>query len=288
MNPREQGFLLLTGMLGNPERKPLTVAQFRTLTNRVRGMVKPRENRELTESDLVNLGYDHEFAQRILLLLSQQEQLQWYIQTGKRKGCTPISRISKVYPQTLRNKLELDCPGSLWAKGDLSLLERPCISLVGSRDLLPENLSFAKELGKQAALQGYALVSGNARGADRTAQDSCLENGGSVISVVADALENYNPGSNILYLSENGYELPFSAQRAHSRNRVIHCLGEKVFVAQSSLRKGGTWTGTVQNLQNQWSPVFVFDDGSQSSDALYATGAIPVSSEELTDIEKLK
>ena len=288
MKPREQGFLLLTGLLGNPKRNPLTVAQFRTLANRVKSMSKPDDDRDLTESDLISLGYDSKFAQHILLLLSQQEQLHWYIQTGKRKGCTPISRINPSYPQSLRNKLGLDCPGSLWTKGDISLLEKPCISLVGSRDLMPENLAFAEELGRQAALQGYVLVSGNARGADRTAQDSCLKSGGSVISVVADTLEGYTPNSNILYLSENGYELPFSAQRAHSRNRVIHCLGEKVFVAQSNLHTGGTWAGTIHNLQNHWSPVFVFDDNSRSADAFYAMGAIPVSVEDLKDIEKLK
>lgn len=237
MNSREQGFLLLTGMLGNPERKALTVAQFRTLAARVQGMDKPAEDRDLTESDLLGLGYDREFAARVLLLLSQQEQLQWYLQSGKRKGCIPITRLSSGYPQLLREKLGLDAPGSLWAKGDISLLNTPCISLVGSRDLRPDNLAFANELGKQAAMQGYTLVSGNARGADRAAQDSCLAHGGNVISVVADSLTNYTPHPNILYLSENGFDLGFSAQRAHSRNRVIHCLGHKVFVAQSNLQK---------------------------------------------------
>ena len=41
MNPRERGFLLLTGYLGDPERKPLTVAQFRELAKRMQTMEKP-------------------------------------------------------------------------------------------------------------------------------------------------------------------------------------------------------------------------------------------------------
>ncbi len=288
MNPREQGFLLLTGMLGDPERKPLTVAQFRTLAARVQSMNKPAEDRELTETDLVSLGYDREFSGRILLLLSQQEQLKWYLQTGKRKGCLPITRISPEYPQSLRTRLGLDGPGSLWAKGDISFLKTPCISLVGSRDLFPENRAFAEELGMQAAKQGYVLVSGNARGADRTAQDSCLAHGGKVISIVADSLENCLPRENILYLSENGFDIGFSAQRAHSRNRVIHCLGQTVFVAQSNLHKGGTWHGTVHNLQHRWSPVFCFDDRSESVSAFCAMGAVAVSAADLNNIENLK
>ena len=34
MNPREQGFLLLSGKLGDPQRKPLTTAQLRLLSQR--------------------------------------------------------------------------------------------------------------------------------------------------------------------------------------------------------------------------------------------------------------
>jgi DegV family protein with EDD domain len=56
----------------------------------------------------------------------------------------------------------------------LEILKSPGISLVGSRDLNPINEEFAREAGKQAALQSYTLVSGNARGADKTAQNACL------------------------------------------------------------------------------------------------------------------
>ena len=89
-----------------------------------------------------------------------------------------------------------DAPGCLWAKGNLELLSRPMISLVGSRDIMPRNLEFARELGRQAALQGFVLVSGNARGADRAAQSACLEAGGADVETLrgrthhgADALD---------------------------------------------------------------------------------------------------
>ena len=101
-------------------------------------------------------------------------------------GCHPISRVGEEYPQSIHNRLGLDAPGCLWSRGDLELLQKPAVALVGSRDLAPDNLAFAKEVGRQAARQGYVLVSGNARGADRAAQDSCLEAGGEVIAIVAD------------------------------------------------------------------------------------------------------
>ena len=56
MTAREKGFLLLTSQLGNPERKPLTASQLRTLAARVRGAVKHDADRELAAEDLMGLG----------------------------------------------------------------------------------------------------------------------------------------------------------------------------------------------------------------------------------------
>ena len=288
MNPRDQGFLLLTSTLGDPLRKPLTIPQFRTLSQRVKHMERPQENRELQEKDLVALGYDRNAANRILTLLSHEAQLQWYLQKGKQQDCYPLTRLHDNYPALLRQRLQEDAPGSLWVKGDLSLLYEPAVALVGSRNLNDDNLAFAQEVGRQAALQGCVLVSGNARGADKAAQDSCLSHGGKVISVVADQLSNQPLQENVLYLSEEGFDLPFSAQRALQRNRIIHCLGEKVFVAQCTLERGGTWNGTVQNLRHGWSRVFCFQDGSAAAKELDQRGAEFVDILDLSDFSKLQ
>lgn len=286
MNPREQGFLLLTSHLGNPERKVMTVAQLRRLALRVRDMKRPEGDEPIREEDLIDLGYDREEAGKILSLFSEEDILAWYLSKGAKKDCVPVTRVSPMYPQRLRNTLGIDCPGSLWAKGDLSLLSKPAIALVGSRELRADNLLFAKEAGKQAALQGYVLVSGNARGADKTAQDACLEAGGQVISVVADDLRRHEAGENILFLSEESYDQEFSSQRALSRNRVIHSLGEKTLVAQCTLEAGGTWDGTVKNLKALWSPVYAFWDGSRAAQQLVQMGAQPVKTEDLTDMSQ--
>ena len=288
MTAGEEGFLLLTGYLGDPERKPLTVAQFRELTVRARAMSRPNADRDLTEEDLLAIGCDKTAARRILQLLSQEEQLQWYVSRGNREGCQPITRISEGYPHRLRTALAMEAPGTLWHKGDLSLLHRKTVSLVGSRDLFPENEAFAKEVGRQAALQGYVLVSGNARGADRIAQDSCLAHGGSVISVVADRLTDHREKANVLYLSEDGYDLEFSAYRALKRNRVIHSLSDQTFVAQCTLEKGGTWDGTKNNLRHGWSHVFCFRDGSRSVRELEQMGATGIDQEALADFSALQ
>ena len=283
MNQREKGFLLLTSRLGNPERRVLTTAQLRTLSDRMRNMDKPDEDRELTPADLTALGYNREMALRITALLEEEELLTRYCARGVRMGCIPITRVSPEYPGLLRQRLGLDSPGCLWAKGDVSLLNTPAIALVGSRDLHSANRAFSEAVGHMAAEKGLTLISGNARGADRSAQQACLEKGGRVISIVADELSRQPILQNVLYLSEDNFDEPFSAQRALSRNRCIHALGQLVFVAQCSLGKGGTWDGTMRTLHFGWSPVACFRDGSEASNELEQMGAYLIGVEDLRD-----
>ncbi|MGM9549389.1 MAG: DNA-processing protein DprA [Faecousia sp.] len=288
MNPRELGFLLLTSHLGDAERKVLTAAQLRTLAVRARGAEPAEPDRELSEQDLVKLGYNRETAQRICRLLSDTRLLDGYLKRGARMDCTPVTRASEGYPRILRQRLGLDSPGCLWAKGDLSILNTPAIALVGSRELREENRKFAAAVGCRAAEQGLTLVSGNARGADRTAQEACLDAGGRVISIVADELSRQPRRRNVLYLSEEDFNAPFSARRALSRNRCIHALGQMVFVAQSDLGKGGTWDGTVKNLRSGWSPVACFLDGSEAARRLEQMGACLTGVEDLRDFAALR
>lgn len=287
MTSREAGFLLLSSHLGDPNRKPLTTPQMRALAQRIRSMDVPDENRELTQQDLVALGYGQDTARRIISLLSDEAVLEYYLNRGKKLGCTPVTRVSADYPLILRKRLSLDSPGCLWAKGDLQLLKTPAVALVGSRELNENNRRFAEEVGLQAARQGLTLVSGNARGADKTAQNACLKAGGRVISVVADALASHETRDNVLYLSEDSFDEEFSALRALSRNRVIHALGRMVFVAQCSFQTGGTWDGTVKNLRFGWSPVCCYDDGSQAMEQLEQMGAFLVQKETLIDMSIL-
>lgn len=288
MRAAERGFLLLSSCLGDPMRKPLTTAQMRTLADRAWKMEFPAAERELEIADLIALGYGRSMAARILKLLSDGVVLDHYLQIAHRKDCVPLTRISQGYPFVLCQRLGLESSGVLWAKGDLELLNNPKVALVGSRDLREKNAVFAREVGKQAALQGYTLVSGNARGADRTAQDACLEAGGSVIVVVADSLVQQKCRDRVLYLSEEDYDQEFSAQRALSRNRIIHALGEMTFVAQSGYQTGGTWDGTIRNLRAGWSDVFCFQDGSVATEQLCQMGANPVNTQDLQELNALR
>ena len=287
MTGAERGFLLLCCHLGDPERRPLTVAQFRALARRVRASEKAPGDRELELADLMQLGYGSAEARHILDLLDGEALLARYLRKAEKSGCVPLTPLSPGYPVRILRALGDDAPGCLWARGDLTLLQKPGIALVGSRDLNPENAAFARLAGREAAKQGLTLISGNARGADRTAQEAALASGGGVISILAARLPDHVPGENTLFLSEEGFDLEFSAQRALSRNRCIHALGLSVIAAQCSLRMGGTWDGSVKNLRFGWSPLYIFADNSESADLLEQMGAVKLGFEDLQDLRHL-
>ena len=288
MTAAERGFLLLCAELGDG-RRPLTPAQLRTLRKRVleRGESVGDPDRALDAADLRALGYDAEFSARVCGLLGREKDLDAYLSIAAEQGIRPLTRISPAYPLRLR-RLGDEAPAVLFCRGELSLLERPAVALVGSRELSPAGRAFARRVGELAAREGFVLVSGNARGADRSAQSACLAAGGAVIAVLPDELAEHAPENDrTLYLSLNGWHLPMAPYRALERNRLIHALVEKTLVAQSHL-SGGTWSGSEENLRRGWSPLFINTEGGEGCAALISLGATPVKLESLLSLSALQ
>ena len=288
MNPREAGFLLLGSCLGDPARRPLTPPQLQRLAARVRLHPIPGAGEEeLTPAHLFKLGCSHSEAEHIVSLLSETDRLSAYLDRAGALGLQCLTRANPRYPRRLMRALGDRAPSVLWFDGNLDLLQRTGLSLVGSRELRPEIRAFAQAAGLQMARQGYVLVSGGARGADAAAQASCLTGGGQVISVLAGPLTGASH-RNLLLCCEDSFDLPFSPARALSRNRLIHILGEKTLVAQAAFGSGGTWAGATENLRRGWSPVFCFTDGSPGAKALLERGATGVTISQLTDFSSLQ
>ena len=288
MNPREAGFLLLGSCLGDPARRPLTPPQLQRLAARVRLHPIPgADEEELTPAHLFKLGCSHSEAEHIVSLLSETDRLSAYLDRAGALGLQCLTRANPRYPRRLMRALGDRAPSVLWFDGNLDLLQRTGLSLVGSRELRPENRAFAQAAGLQMARQGYVLVSGGARGADAAAQASCLTGGGQVIAVLAGPLTGASH-RNLLLCCEDSFDLPFSPARALSRNRLIHILGEKTLVAQAAFGSGGTWAGATENLRRGWSPVFCFTDGSPGAKALLERGATGVTISQLTDCSSLQ
>lgn len=272
MRPAEEGLLLLRCALGRP-LAPLSEGEYQTLSRLLRERFPERRAERLTECELRLLGYETRTAERIARLLERSEAVERYFAAAE--DVRAITRISDDFPRRLR-LLGAHCPPALFCRGDCSLLNRPAVCLVGSRRLSEENRRFARTIGALAAREGRVLISGGATGADTEAQNACLEAGGSVICFVPDALLRRREHPRVLYCSDEGYELPFTAARALRRNHYIHTAAELSFVAQCEAGKGGTWSGASDALRRGLTPLFVFRDGSRGCAALVDLGAVPV------------
>ncbi len=287
MTTAERGFLLLCGDLADGTA-PLSLHQLHLLRQRLSGAVQEGDaSASLSVPFFQSLGYSEKYAMRLAALYDREDALQKYLELGAQKDCFPLTCVSDGFPQYLREKLGKRSPAVLFYRGNPKLLDGRKIAVVGSRKLKAYGSTFAARVGELAAREGLTLVSGNAHGADKTAQDACLQNGGSVIAVVSEPLCEQEPSSDrILFLAESGWHQPFSAERALGRNRLIHALGERSFVAQCAVGSG-TWQGTADALKHAVTPVFVCNDGSEGAKGLENLGAVPVTAEALNDLSAL-
>lgn len=84
----------------------------------------------------------------------------------------------------------------IFAAGDLDLLQRPCVAIVGTRNVSPEGAKRARRLARELAEQGVVVVSGLAKGVDTEALTAALDAGGRVVAVIGTALDRAYPAEN--------------------------------------------------------------------------------------------
>ncbi len=272
MTPQAQVTALLCCALGE-DVAPLTALQAGQLLRRMQDAGVTGLPRTVGAAELAALGFSAEFSARAAALLSRPDALRRY--TARNAPLTVLAADEPGFPARLL-RLGAQCPPVLFCRGDAALLQTRCIALVGSRNASPGALRFARRIGALCAAEGLTLVSGNAAGADRAAQDACLQGGGSVVSFVPDALCRHAQAERRLFVSEHGADVPFSAARALSRNRLIHALGAAAVVAACTPERGGSWSGARENLRRGLSRLCVPDDDSPGSLALLALGATPI------------
>ncbi len=282
MRGAERGLLMLTCALGDPAARPLTPQQYMAVGKLLLRSPSPRPaDADLCAEDLTRAGIGEPYAAEILRLLDRDALLDRYLDEAYDAGVGIVTMLSDDYPAALSERLGDEAPTVLFCKGDLTLLHERFISLVGSRQLGEQGSAFAARVGQLAARKGFTLVSGGAPGADRTGQTACFEAGGSILVFTPERLDKLRGEDDVLLVSADGWELPFSSERALSRNHLIHALGEKTFVAQCTYRRGGTWRGTMHNLRHKLSPVYICDDGTKAAAELISEGAHGVTTEAL-------
>ena len=97
-----------------------------------------------------------------------------------------------LYPRLLAESD--NAPPLLTALGDLQLLERPAVAMVGARNASAAACRFARGLAHELGREGVVVVSGLARGIDSAAHDGAMDSG--TIGVVAGGIDIFYPPEN--------------------------------------------------------------------------------------------
>jgi DNA processing protein len=170
------------------------------------------------------------------------------LKNARLAGATLIDSQTAGYPEQLRDLT--DAPPFLWAIGDVSLLHRPTIAMVGARNASSLGTRMARSLAAELGEKGYVIVSGLARGVDAAAHSAALEKG--TIAVQAGGVDVMYPAENTelaqniaekgLRLSEMPMGLQPMARHFPKRNRIISGLAQATVIVEAAAKSGSLIT----------------------------------------------
>ena len=164
-----------------------------------------------------------------------------------------ISVHSRKYPKKL---LEIyDPPYILYIRGNIEILTKKYIGIIGARNCTWYGSKIAKEVTEKVIEKGYGIVSGLALGIDTVAHITALNNNGKNIGVLgmgndenvfypkinSDIYTNMvkgNRNDNTVVISEYPYYITPTKYTFPARNRIIAGICESLFIIEAKVKSG--------------------------------------------------
>ena len=239
---------------------------------------------ELGLTDLEGLRFPAQAAQFLFdgkARIAAEEE--WARVTAQ--GATLVTFSCPEYPERLKEIY--DPPPVLWVRGDVHLLARPAIAVVGTRHPSPYGSGMAEILSRDLAARHLLIVSGMARGID-----SCAHRGALTARMPTVAV--WGTGIDVVYPKENKKlaeeilalggaivsELPMGTfpapQNFPRRNRILSGLSIAVLVVEAAENSGTRVTARCAAEQNRdlfAVPGNVTSKGSWTPNTLIKQGA---------------
>ncbi len=166
-------------------------------------------------------------------------------------GGVMITRNNPLYPEQLAQLN--DAPPVLSLLGDLSLLTRRQIAVVGARNASINGKKFTHKLTTDLGRHGYVITSGFARGIDSAAHLGALNTG--TIAVMAGGIDYIYPQENEtlykqicetgLFIAETKVGTPPKAIHFPRRNRIVAGLSECLIVIEATHKSGSLITARM-------------------------------------------
>ena len=201
------------------------------------------------------------------------------------QGATILTYGCAAYPERLKEIY--DPPPLLWVRGDVGLLKRPAIAVVGTRHPSPYGSGIAEMISRDLAARRLLIVSGMARGIDSSAHRGALAARMPTVAVWGTGIDVVYPKENKKLAEEilalGGAivsELPMGTfpapQNFPRRNRILSGLSVAVLVVEAGENSGTRVTARCAAEQNRdlfAVPGNVTSKGSWTPNTLIKQGA---------------
>ncbi len=201
-----------------------------------------------------------------------------------------LPALADDYPVLLKQALKRNAtPPVLFYAGDLDILTRRTIAVIGSRNAGEQGLAFTHAVVQYLAEHDANVISGNARGVDRVAYEAATGTEGCTTVVLPHGIRKLSgvqmrdlqpkiEEGRVLVMSQFHPDAPWLVSSAMERNKVVTGLAQVVIVAEADT-KGGTWEG-AHSAFKQKRPLYVRQPTSSQSlpgnEALIKLGGQPL------------
>lgn len=132
--------------------------------------------------------------------------------------------------------------------GDLSILQKPAVSIVGTRKASPEGAARARRLARSLAAKGISVVSGLADGIDTYALNAAIDAGGKTTGVIGTPMDKATPIANArlqetiyrdhLLISQFKIGERVFPSNFPKRNRLMAAISDGTIVVEASDTSG--------------------------------------------------
>lgn len=187
-------------------------------------------------------------------------------------------------------------PIKLYVKGNIELLNKPSIAIVGSRNYTEYGKKMAKKFSKDLVNEGFAIVSGLALGIDSFAHEECINSGGKTIAVIACGFNKMFPKenknlyekivqSNGCVISEYSQNIEAQSKYFPTRNRLISGLALGTLIIEANYRSGTSITARYCIEQNR--KLFCIPNSIESKNAIGTNNLIKKGANLVTDVKDI-
>lgn len=187
-----------------------------------------------------------DLIERVLTYEYIAGKLRFYEQCGVR----PVTCLDEEYPPLLMHVHRP--PWVIYTQGDLELLQKPSIAVVGTRNPSPYGREVAEWFGADLAAYGLPVVSGLARGVDSYAHAGALRTTGATIAVLGNGLNVCYPPEHHglqrqiarrgLVISEYSWNAKPSKGTFPWRNRIIAGITLGTVIVEAAAKSGSLLT----------------------------------------------